>query len=379
MARSTLLQAGSAERVGLSPTRLEGAARLIKGWTSEGTIPTAALCVARHGKVVVQRGFGHFIPLADEKAAPHPTQAGTIFLIASLTKPIVASAAALLIERGQLLLDDPVSALLPEFSGEDRQKTRLYHLLTHTSGLPDMLPENIPLRQRHAPLSEFVQGACTTPLLFPPGTNCRYQSMGIALLGEIIARVSGMPLGEFLRREFFIPLGMADSALGLRELPRERIARVSLPEAEEQNDWTWNRPYWRELGAPWGGMHSTVGDYAIFLQMLLNGGAYGGQRILSRMTVETMLTNHLATMPAVPERVKLEQSWGLGWRLNRPRGAFYFAELASSRAFGHAGATGTTAWADPETGLLCVLFTNQPQGERLLKLASNAVAGTIVE
>lgn len=256
---------------------------------------------------------------------------------------------------------------------------RVYHLLTHTSGLPDMLPENVALRQQHAPLSEFVKRSCTTPLLFAPGTNCRYQSMGIALLGEIIARISGMPLGEFLRREFFIPLGMNDSALGLGELPRERIARVSLPESEEQQDWTWNSPYWRGLGAPWGGMHSTVGDYAIFLQMLLNGGTYGNRQILSKATVKTMLTDHLAWMSAIPEKVKLEQAWGLGWRLNRPRGAFHFAELASARTFGHAGATGTTAWADPETGLLCVLFTNQPQAERMLKLASNAVAGMVVD
>jgi len=376
---SPILKAGTAERVGLSSARLEGLLKLVEHWTNEGTIPAAALCVARNGTVVVGRGFGRFAPLAEGGSEACSTQADTIFLIASLTKPIVASAAALLIERGQLLLDDPVSSLIPEFGGEERQRMRLHHLLTHTSGLPDMLPENIELRRRHAPLSEFVRCSCTTPLLFAPGTSCRYQSMGIALLGEIIARVSGMPLGEFLRREFFIPLGMADSALGLGELPRERIAKVSLPESEEQNDWNWNRPYWRELGAPWGGMHSTVGDYAIFLQMLLNGGAYGGQRILSRMTVETMLTDHLAVMPAIPERVKLEQAWGLGWRLNRPRGAFHSAELASPRTFGHAGATGTTAWADPETGLLCVLFTNQPQAERMLKLASNAVAGAVAE
>lgn len=374
----SVLKPGPAERVGLSSARLEEVSRLLARWAEEGTIPAAALCVACQGTVLLECGFGRFTPLLEEEGHRlYSTQADTIFLIASLTKPIVASAAALLVERGQLLLNDPVSAFLPELEGEDRRKMRVYHLLTHTSGLPDMLPENVALRQRHAPLSEFVKGSCTTPLLFAPGTNCRYQSMGIALLGEIVARISGMPLNEFLRREFFLPLGMNHSALGVEGLPRERIARVVLHEDEERNDWNWNSSYWRELGAPWGGMHSTVGDYAIFLQMLLNGGVYGGRQILGRMTVETMLSDHVALMPNIPADVKLEQAWGLGWRLNRPRGAFQFPELASTRTFGHAGATGTAAWADPETELLCVLFTNQPRSERMLKLISNAVAGAL--
>jgi CubicO group peptidase (beta-lactamase class C family) len=364
--------------VGISQSRLEGLAELIERWAEEKAA-SAALCVARHGMTVLKRGFGGFMPLDGRENGERATQADTIFLIASLTKPIVASAIALLIERGQVLLDDPVSALIPEFGGEDRRKMRVHHLLMHTSGLPDMLPENVELRQRHAGLEEFVRQICTTPLLFAPGTNCRYQSMGIALLGEIIQRVAGVPLREFLRREFFAPLGMGATALGLGDLPQERVARVRLPEAEAQHDWNWNSPYWRDLGAPWGGMHATVGDYAIFLQMMLNGGGYGNQQFLGKMTVDTALTNHLAAMSGVSEKVKLEQAWGLGWRLNCPRGAFHFAELASPRTFGHAGATGTTAWADPESGLVCVFFTNRPQDERMLKLVSNAVAGTIVD
>jgi CubicO group peptidase (beta-lactamase class C family) len=365
---------GKPEEVGLSTARLEHAQNLLAGWAADGSIPGAALCVARRGVVVVQRGFGQYTPLEPTGAAPQPVQAETIFLIASLTKPVVATAAMLLVERGRLLLEDMVSALLPEFGGEDRQKTRVLHLLTHTSGLPDMLPQNVALRQEHAPCEEFVRRTCSTPLLFAPGKECRYQSMGIALLGAIIERLSGQPLRSYMQREILAPLGMADSFLGLGALSPARTAQVVLSPEEQALDWTWNSAYWRDLGAPWGGMHATVGDYARILQAFLEGGS----PILSRNTVQTMLANHIATMPSLAERLRLEQGWGLGWRLNVPRGAHGLAELASPRTFGHAGATGTTAWADPETGLVCVLFTTQPTAGRKLNMISNAIAAAVV-
>ncbi|MCS6861106.1 MAG: beta-lactamase family protein [Abditibacteriales bacterium] len=373
-----MLRPGRAEDVGISRARLERVTLLMEDYVKEGKIPGAAMLVARRGIIVLHRGFGQMIPLGQTEREPRITQPDTIFLVASPTKPIVATAVALLIERGQLLLDDPVSSLLPEFSGADRREVRVRHLLTHTSGLPDMLPENVELRQQRAPLEEFLRRTCTTPLLFAPGTDCRYQSMGILLLGAIVERIAGVSLREFLEYEFFIPLAMTDSYLGMGRLRRERIATVTLTEQEEQQ-WTWNSDYWRDLGAPWGGMHTTVGDYAIFLQMLLNGGRYAGKQILSQPLVDTMTANHIPPMPDIPDRVKLEQAWGLGWRLNQPRGAHHIAEIASPRAFGHAGATGTTAWADPDTGLICVIFTNQPQAGRLLNTLSNAVAATVID
>jgi len=378
MLEQNLLRPGKAEEVGISRARLERVTLLMEGYVKDGKIPGAAMLVARRGTIVMHRGFGQVIPLGQKEREPRATQPDTIFLIASPTKPIVATAAALLVERGQLLLDDPVSSLLPEFKDGDRQGVRVRHLMTHTSGLPDMLPENVELRQQRAPLEEFVRRAGTTPLLFAPGTDCRYQSMGLLLLGALVERVTGVPLREFLEYEFFIPLAMTDSYLGMGRLRRDRIAEVTLTEKEEQH-WTWNSDYWRDLGAPWGGMHATVGDYAIFLQMLLNGGRYASKQILSRTLVDTLIANHIVTMPDIPDKVKSEQAWGLGWRLNQPRGAHHIAEIASPRAFGHAGATGTTAWADPETALVCVIFTNQPKAGRWLNTLSNAVAATVVE
>ncbi len=367
-----------AEELGVSSERLAGVCSLIEGWVAQGTIPAAALYVARYGKPILQRGFGRFAPLGGGEGDLRPARPDTIFLIASPTKPVTAMCIALLVERGRLLLDDPVHTLIPEFAGQDRREVRVRHLLTHTSGLPDMLPENVALRQSHAPLSEFVRHICTTPLRFEPGTDCRYQSMGIALLGAIVERLTGMPLRQFIEREFLAPLGMTSSYLGMRQLPRERMAQVALPPEEAHTDWNWNSAYWRDLGAPWGGMHATVEDYGRFLQMLLDEGLYEGRQVLARTTANTALVNHVRAMPNVPESVKLEQAWGLGWRLNQPAGSHHLPELGSPFAFGHAGATGTTAWADPDTGLVCAFFTNQPRAGRLLNLVSNAVAGSVV-
>ena len=133
-------------------------------------------------------------------------------------------------------------------------------LLAHTSGLPDMLPENIKLREANAPLADFVKGAMTTPLLFEPRTSFSYASMGTLLAAEIVERVTKMPLGQFEERDLFEPLKMNDSSLGLGKRPLADTARVqgdSFAQTEKELDrYGANSLYLRKLGHPWGGMHS---------------------------------------------------------------------------------------------------------------------------
>src|SRR5207302_1618095 len=172
-----------------------------------------------------------------------------------------------LVARGQLALDQPVSEALPEFAEGGKESVTIRHLLTHTSGLPDMLPENQALREEHAPLSEFVRRVCRLGLDFPPGTRIQYQSMGIAALGAVIERVDGRSLPRFLKEEFFQPLGMDSSCLGLEDRLADRNARIdlSVPGAgstvgARETDWGWNSDYWFHFGAPWGGMFATPLD-----------------------------------------------------------------------------------------------------------------------
>jgi CubicO group peptidase (beta-lactamase class C family) len=254
---------------------------------------------------------------------------------------MTAAGVMLLADRGKLALSDPVHKFIPEFAGADRELVTVQHLLTHTSGLPDMLPENVELRKRHAPLAEFVAGVCKTPLLFRPGTKVSYQSMGILLAAEIAQRIMQVPFRDFLRSEIFLPLGMKETSLGLGG---RRIADTAQCQVENgDDDWNWNTPYWRDLGAPWGGVHATAGDIAKFLQAFLRSDG----AVLKRETALAMTTSHTPG---------LNEAWGLGWRLDP--GAF--GRGCSPRTFGHYGATGTVAWADRETGVQCVLLTTKP-------------------
>src|SRR5690606_21854092 len=140
--------------------------------------------------------------------------------------------------------------------------TTIRHLLTHASGLPDALPNNVALRKAHAPLREFVRGACEIGLDFGPGRGVQYQSLGYALLGEIIEGVSGRSCGQYLKETFFDPLGMESTTLGAIAPRISRpIVEIRVPEEMRGgNDWNWNSPYWQDLGAPWGGMISTADD-----------------------------------------------------------------------------------------------------------------------
>lgn len=354
------MRTASPTEVGIRKQGLEQAAKLLGDEVNAGRVTSAAILVVRKGRIVLHRGFG--------------AQPDTPFLLASISKPVTAAALMLLVERGQVSLQDSVSVHLKEFSGKDRAGIRVRDLLSHTSGLPDMLAENVDLRRRHAPLSEFVKGSMTTRLLFEPGKDFSYQSMGILLAAEIVERVSGQRLRDFLDKEFFRPLGMRNTFLGLMGRKIEDTARAQPVTGQDPGEWAafgWNSKYWRDLGAPWGGLHSTTSDLAVLLQMFLNGGIYNGVRVLSPATVAAMIRD---------QNQHIERPWGLGWGLSTSPVWAYFGDLASPRTFGHSGATGTVAWADPERQLITVILTTRPSSEdggRLLRNVSNAVTASV--
>ena len=175
-----------AEEEGVKPGPYAAATRLIQEQVESGLVGAAALLVARNGKIEVEQGFGSL----SRKAGAKPCKSDSIFLVASISKPVTAMAVMRLVDQKRISLDDPAQKYLPEFTGEGRERITVRNLLSHTSGLPDMLPNNIELRKAHAPLKSFVSGALRTPLLFPPGSRVSYQSMGILLASEIVERVS---------------------------------------------------------------------------------------------------------------------------------------------------------------------------------------------
>lgn len=370
-------------RVGLDPDRLARAYALLEDAHARGELPAAALWVARNGLAVAPYVVGR----QTLDAAGPPATPETIFLVASITKPVTATAVMLLVERGELLLSDRVADYLPEFGANGKQSIRVRHLLTHTSGLPDMLPDNTALREAHAPLSEFVRRTCEIGLDFKPGTRIQYQSKGIAILGALVEKIAGESLPAFLRREIFTPLGMPDTGLGAAELDRARIAHVHIPDEQVGTNWHWNTGYWHDFAAPWGGMFTTVGDLHRFVQCFLNGGELDGVRLLSPTTVAEMLrdqTSPMLRLTAADYRdLPWGQTWGLGWTLMGQRlpepGRAFFGDLTSPATFGHGGATGCVTWADPATGLLFILLTTEPRGlsNGLFGRCSNLVAAAV--
>ncbi len=347
MTRRELLAASVA--VTLNREGLDRAVALIEDSVRSGKVSAAALHV-HGGTVTLSRGFGR---------AHGPD---TIFLLASITKPMTVTAVMMLVDRREVRLSDPVRRYIPEFTGGERDRITVRHLLTHTSGLPDMLRENTELRKRHAPLRDFVTATCKTPLLFSPGTEVRYQSMGILLAAEIVERTTGAPLRAFLREHVFAPLRMERTFLGL---DGHKISETALCQVTDDEDWNWNSAYWRDLGAPWGGAHSTAPEVAGFVQYFLEPDG----RVLKPETAASMIVNQTAP---------LAEPWGFGWMV-KP-GAF--GKNCSARTFGHYGATGTIAWADPANGLICVLLTTEPAKEsrdNLLGPVSDAVSAAVAK
>jgi CubicO group peptidase (beta-lactamase class C family) len=345
MTRRELLFGGVA--LALRQGKLDEAAQLIETQTKPGAVRAAVLRV-QNGDQVFERASG----LAQTPQA--------VFLLASITKPMTAAAVMTLVDRGALSLSDPVQKFIPEFRGDGRERITVRHILTHTSGLPDMLPENVELRKRHAPLKDFVSGTCRTPLLFEPGTQVRYQSMGILLASEIASRIAKKPFSAFLEEQVFRPLGMDRTSLGLG---KRTISETMKSQVDEVSDWDWNSPYWRNLGAPWGGAHSTAADVQRFLQCFVENGA----GVLKPATAQAMITN---------QNTRLPQPWGIGWLV----GAGKFGKGCSAATFGHSGSTGTLCWLDPERKLSFVLLTTKPaaqSGKTLIQPVSNLASEAV--
>jgi len=316
----------------------DAASEVLSKATAEGQVDAASLYV-RHAGQEFARSFG---------AAKSADEA---FLIASISKPMSVAAVMTLYDQGKFRLDDPVKKYIPEFSGDGKSKITVEQLLTHVSGLPDQLPENESLRRRHAGLPEFVAGAIRTPLLFAPGSRYSYSSMAILLASEMAQRITGTPFPKLVHETVFGPLEMKRSALGLGDFELAETMQCQVENAApesgagdpESKDWDWNSPYWRNLGAPWGGAHASASDVGRFFADFLQTTG----KLLRPQTARLMIQNQ--------NRQGLTPR-GLGFAI----GAKGASPGCSPATFSHGGATGTLAWADPATDTICVVLTTLP-------------------
>jgi CubicO group peptidase (beta-lactamase class C family) len=339
--------------------KFDDAADVLAKAAASGQVLGSSLCV-RHGKEEFARAFG----------TAKSTDA--MFLLASVTKTLTAAAVMTLVDREKLRLEDPVIKVLPEFSIESRKKITLAHLLTHTSGLPDQLPENQELRKSHAALSKFVEAAVRTPLLFEPGAKYSYSSMGILLASEMARRITGTDFLEFVDKAVFQPLEMKHSAMGLGRFKREDLVQNQVDHAAPESgagdpsakEWDWNSPYWRALGAPWGTAHASAPDVARFYAEFL----HPTERMMKPDTARLMVKNY------TPEGFSPR---GLGFQVGSKSGS----PGCSEKTYGHSGSSGTLVWADPATDTVCVVLTTLPGAAAKphpLRVASDLVAKTVL-
>jgi CubicO group peptidase (beta-lactamase class C family) len=318
--------------------RWDEAANVLQQATAAKQVDAAVLHVAQRGESST-RHFG--------KAA----SGDAMFLLGSISKPINTAAVMTLFDQGKFRLDDRVKKFLPAFTGQGRDDVTIGHLLTHISGLPDQLANNTDLRKRHAPLKEFADEAIRTRLDFAPGTRYQYSSMGILLAARIAEEISGSNILTLVDRTVFQPLGMKHTAQGLGRFKLEEMVACqkegAAPESgsgdPQAKEWDWNSPYWRKLGAPWGGTHASAPDVAKFLGEFL--GARG--KVVKPQTARLMIKNH-NPMGFTPR--------GLGFAVGKESGS----PGCSERTFGHGGSTGTLCWADPESETICVVLTSLP-------------------
>jgi CubicO group peptidase (beta-lactamase class C family) len=330
-------------------------AEIVEDWVRRDQVPGTVIQVGT--------GEGELATIVAGRSEPDgnapPLRRDTLFAVSSLTKPITAAAVACLVDRGLLALDEPASRFVPAFTGDGKERITIRQLLTHTSGLPNLLPNNRQLRMEHRPLADFIAAICRLPLHCEPGTAVNYQGVGFAVLGEVVRNVTGRELPGFLAEEFFAPLGMNDTCLGLDSSNRSRVARIRMAPPYQDSDWHWNSDYWLSFGAPWTGLTTTIDDYARFCRLMLLRGRWAQQQLLSPAAVHEMLANQLHAFPAIPEEQRRLRGWGLGWRHNWPGHPSCFGDGLGPRAAGHWGASGTMCWLDPDGDTYCVLFTNQ--------------------
>ena len=367
---------------GVDEARLALIDDAVTGAIADGQLPGAVVLVSHRGQTVYHKAFGRRA-LAP---APEPMTLDTVFDLASLTKVVATTTSVMaLVEDGRIRLRDPVARYIPGFERHGKEAVTIEQLLTHTSGLrPDL-----PLEEEFSGYATAITRAMDERLVTSPGTAFSYSDINFFVLGEVVARASGMPLDQFARHRIFEPLGMRDTMFS----PPARLrARIAATEACTPLGWpcggpgavmlrgTVHDPTARRMGGVAGhaGLFATAADLARFGVMLLSGGRLtpDGPRILAPLTIARMTAP--ATPPDIPDRRGL--GWDIDSRYSANRG-----DLFSARSFGHTGFTGTSMWLDPLSETIVVFLSARvhPDGGgnvtalrgRVATLAAAAIIG----
>ena len=330
--------------VGLDPELPARLDSIVRVGLEQGAAPGAALAVGRFGRLVHLKGYGAIHYAADAQTAD-PT---TIYDLASLTKVVATTTAAMILEEeGKLDLSRTVQSYLPELDAPDKAAITVRMLLTHRGGLEAFAPLWRDTKGR----TEYLTQINMRPLRGAPGTLVVYSDWDFVLMGLIIERITGTTLDAFTAARVFGPLGMSSTRFAPDTTDAalmRRVAYTALDTLRGQLHGSVHDPNAWALGGVAGhaGLFGSTRDLAVFAQMLLNGGTYAGTRIVKPATVARWTTSQ---DPA--------SSRALGW--DSPSAVSSAGRYFSPRSFGHTGYTGTSMWVDPERGLFVVLLMNR--------------------
>jgi CubicO group peptidase (beta-lactamase class C family) len=363
------------ETVGLSAARLDRIDKVMQQYVDEGKVAGVVTLVMRDGKVAHHKAFGK-----SDIEASKPMTTDAMFRIASMSKPITATAVMVLYEQGRFLLNDPVAKYIPEFANprvlvrsDDgssriepaRREITIRHLLNHTSGLtyddgplgPYYKEAGIAtgLAPTDDTIEQMVKKLAKLPLISQPGEEMHY-GLSIDVLGYLVEVLSGQDFNRFCQEHIFGPLQMDDTCFVLPEEKLPRLARMySLADGKLKKSATDPAFLTRQPFFSGGaGIVSTAADYARFAQMVLNGGQLDGARVLSRKTVELMLSNSIGDLYA-PFRYNTGDKMGYGFGIRTERGAF--DELESLGIVGWDGAYFTRFWIDLDEKFVGIFMT----------------------
>jgi CubicO group peptidase (beta-lactamase class C family) len=355
------------ENVGVSSERLQRMDAAMQRYIDSDLLAGTITLVARKGKVIHLNSQGW-----KNRETGEPMSDDSIFVIMSMTKPIVSVALMMLYEEGRFLLTDPITDWIPELAGKEvlvknamgsyREPARgpitFRHVLSHTAGLdPDraaLRADELPLLEREETLEETLLKRAPLPLEFHPGDNWQYGSSTdyVALLVE---RISGQPLQEFLQERILDPLQMVDTHYNVPRNKLDRVAAVYRPSGPNNTIELFRAPEYSETRYFGGvaGLSSTISDYWRFTQMLLNGGELDGVRLLSPKTVNLMISNHSGDYDVYVRGPGY--GFGLGFGvLNEPGTA---RDPLTPGTFTWGGAWGTVFWIDPVEEMIGIMMT----------------------
>jgi CubicO group peptidase (beta-lactamase class C family) len=355
------------ESVGMSSERLERLDATLQRYIDSKMLAGVVSLVARDGKVVHLSALGsRYI----EGGQPMTTD--DIFVIMSMTKPIVSTALMMLFEEGHFLLDDPISKYAPQFAdkkvvvegegGPERVAARpitFRHILTHTAGVDParnlLTEQERAMAGRRSTLAETMAARGPLPLAFQPGDEWNYGN-STDYVAYLVEQISGQRIDEFLRERILAPLGMVDTHYNVPASKLDRVAAAYSPTGPNRTIELSRAP---EVGSTTyfggvAGLSSTASDYWRFSQMILNGGELDGVRLLSPTTVNLMISNHTGELPIY---IKGPDAYGFGLGFSMLTDPAKSRENLTPGAFGWGGAWGTIFWIDPAERTVMVFLT----------------------